>query len=280
MWVALVCVYGAIKGVRDIIKKKAMEKSTAIEVLFFYTLISFILVTPSFKTAVSIDYGYMWLIFIKSAVIFVAWICGFNAIKRLPVGLYGIMDMSRVLISTTLGVVVLGEILTANKVIGMALVIAGLILVNLSGRKGNSERTKTVYIVLVLISCFGNATSAMFDKILMQHMTSGQLQFWYMLFLVLLYLGYILVTRTKISIKNALKNYWIIILSVLFVIGDRALFIANSNADSTLVTMTLIKQCSVLVTIIGGRIVFKEERTLYKLACAAVIIVGIVIAVI
>lgn len=280
MWAALVCVYGAIKGVRDVIKKKAMEKSTAIEVLFFYTLISFLLVTPSAKTAVSVDYSYMWLIAIKSLVIFVAWICGFNAIKQLPVGFYGIMDMSRVIISTALGVIVLGESLTTNKIVGMALVIAGLLLVNLGNKGKNSEKTKPVYIALVMVSCFGNATSAMFDKILMQHMSSGQLQFWYMLFLVIFYLGYILITRTRISIKNALKNHWIWILSVLFVIGDRALFIANSSPDSTLVAMTLIKQCSVLVTIICGRLVFKEKRTLYKLCCAAVVIAGIVIAVV
>ena len=32
---------------------------------------------------------------IKSAIIFIAWICSFKAIKKLPIGFYGIMDMSR-----------------------------------------------------------------------------------------------------------------------------------------------------------------------------------------
>ena len=282
MWIALVCLYGVIKGMRDVIKKKALGKSTAIEVLFFYTLISFILTVPTATDAFSIDYGYMWLIAVKSTVIFIAWICGFNAIKKLSVGLYGIMDMARVLISTSLGVIALGEMLTMNKVIGMLLVIAGLVLVNLHSKKGGTERTQGKYIALVMGSCVGNAVSGTLDKVLMSggHMTSGQLQFWYMLFLVLLYLGYILVTRTKIDWKNSIKNYWIIILSVLFVIGDRALFIANQDPNSTVVTMTLIKQCSVMITIIGGRLVFKEKRTLYKIACASVVIAGIVIAVI
>ena len=34
MWIGLVCLYGVLKGVRDIIKKKAMEKNSAMEVLF------------------------------------------------------------------------------------------------------------------------------------------------------------------------------------------------------------------------------------------------------
>ena len=85
--------------------------------------------------------------------------------------------------------------------------------------------------------------------------------------------------QNKIDFRTIYKNYWILILSVLFVIGDKALFIACSKQESTVVAMTLIKQCSVMITIIGGRIVFKEKRTLYKMVCAAVIIAGIVFAV-
>jgi drug/metabolite transporter (DMT)-like permease len=170
-------------------------------------------------------------------------------------------------------------VLTGNKIAGMILVLIGLLFVNF-GKKSGTEKTKPVYIVLVLVSCIGNAVSELLDKMLMQHMNSGQLQFWYMFFLVILYLGYLLVTRTKIQWKTLCKNYWILILSVLFVIGDKALFVACSRQDSTVVAMTLIKQCSVLITIIGGRLVFKEKRTAYKLVCAAVIIAGIVLAVV
>jgi drug/metabolite transporter (DMT)-like permease len=67
---------------------------------------------------------------------------------------------------------------------------------------------------------------------------------------------------------------------VLFVIGDKALFIACAQQDSAVITMTLIKQCSVLITIIGGRLVFKEKGVLHKLLCACVIIAGIAVAVI
>lgn len=279
MWIALVGVYGILKGIRDIIKKKALEKNSAMEVLFFYTFISFLFVLPETKNALGMDFHYVGFIMIKSAIIFAAWICSFKAIKRLPIGFYGIMDMSRVIFATALGALVLGEALTGHKIAGMTLVLIGLLFVNL-GPKNTLDRTKPIYIILVLISCLCNAVSELLDKMLMQSMNSGQLQFWYLFFMVVLYLGYMLVTRTKISWRTLYKNYWIIILSVLFVIGDKALFIACSYENSTVVAMTLIKQCSVLITIIGGRIVFKEKRALYKLMCAAVIIAGIVFAVI
>lgn len=187
--------------------------------------------------------------------------------------------MSRVIFATVLGVTVLGEVMTGHKIAGMALVLVGLLFVNAKGKGLGEEKTKPIYIVLVLISCLCNAVSELLDKMLMQSMNSGQLQFWYMFFMVILYLGYMIVTKTKIDFKTIYKNYWILILSVLFVIGDKALFIACSKQESTVVAMTLIKQCSVMITIIGGRIVFKEKRTLYKMVCAAVIIAGIVFAV-
>ena len=205
--------------------------------------------------------------------------CSFKAIKKLPIGFYGIMDMSRVIFATVLGITVLGEVMTGHKIAGMALVLVGLLFVNAKGKGLGEEKTKPIYIVLVLISCLCNAVSELLDKMLMQSMNSGQLQFWYMFFMVILYLGYMIVTKTKIDFRTIYKNYWILILSVLFVIGDKALFIACSKQESTVVAMTLIKQCSVMITIIGGRIVFKEKRTLYKMVCAAVIIAGIVFAV-
>ncbi len=279
MWIALVSLYGILKGARDIIKKKALEKNSAMEVLFFYTLLSFIFVLPETKSALSMDMHYIGFIMIKSAIIFIAWMCSFKAIKKLPIGFFGIMDMSRVIFATLLGIIVLNEVMTLGKLFGMALVILGLLLVNLRKDK-NGEKAKTVYIVLVLISCLMNAISELLDKMLMGHIESGQLQFWYMFFLVVIYLCYMLVTRTKINFKMLKTNYWIVILSVLFVVGDKALFIACGYENSTVIAMTLIKQCSVLITIIGGRMVFKETNTVYRLICAAVIIAGIMVAVV
>ena len=287
MWIALVIIYGLFKGVRDITKKKAMQISSTIEVLFVYTLLSFIMgavlsFLPGEESPLAMDLSRLWIIGIKSSIIFIAWICSFKAIKKLPIGFYGIMDMSRVVIAAVLSVVFLHETPTAFKLVGMALVLLGLLLVNLRNDGEDGRKANAVYILLVLVSCLMNAISEILDKYLMGGggLSSGQLQFWYMLFLVILYFGYMLVSKTKINWKNIFKNYWLIIMSVLFVFGDKALFEACKYEDSSVITMTLIKQCSVLITIVGGRLVFKEKHTLYKLMCAAVIITGIVISVI
>ncbi len=286
MWIFLASVFGLFKGVRDIAKKKAMERNGTAETLFVYTLLSFVLCTVigfarGEKLPSDMDFSYLPFILMKSAVIFVAWICSFKAIHRLPIGFYGIMDMSRVVMAAVLSMLLLGEIPTAAKIIGMAVVLLGLLMVNLKRDEKNGGTVSAASIALVLVSCLMSAVSEIFDKFLMSatDITSGQLQFWYMLFLTVMYLLYLAVTKTRIDWKTIFKNYWLIIMSVLFVLGDRALFEACKYENSSVITLTLIKQCSVAVTVAGGYLVFREKHTLYRMLCAGIIICGIVVSV-
>lgn len=286
-WMLLVLFYGVLKGVREIVKKKALVKSSVMEVLFFYTFLAFLFVVPQAKDAAGLEARYYLYIALKSFVIFLAWICSFKAIKKMPISLYGVLDLSRVLFATLLGVFVLGEILSIFQMIGLIFVSAGLLLLKYKPRflqgggkslPDREENVQVIYVVFAFVSCMLNAVSGLMDKLLMKNVNSSQLQFWYMLFLLLFYVIYILATRTKIR-KEVWKNGWIWLLSVLFVAADKALFVANGMAGSRVTIMTLLKQSGCVVTILAGKFIFKEENTGYKLFCAAVIVAGIVIAV-
>ncbi len=285
MWVLLVLAYGLIKGTREIIKKKALAKSTVMEVLFLYTLFSFLIIVPEAGKSIAAPPHRLWLIAIKSFIIFCAWILSFKAIKRMPISFYGVLDLSRVLFATLLGLFVLHEKMGGWQIVGLVLVLTGLLLLPMRGwfqrTPEKREHVPALYVVIAIASCMLNALSGLLDKLLMRDNTlsSGELQFWYMLFLVGFYGIYILVSRAKINWRTSLKNYWIWLLSILFVLADRALFIANASADSKVTVMTLIKQSGCLVTILGGKIFFKEKNIEYKLLCAVIIIIGIVVAV-
>ena len=310
----LVLLYGVLKGAREIVKKKALTKSSVIEVLFFYTLLGFLFVTPQAPSAMGLEPKYYFWIALKSFVIFLAWICSFKAIKKMPISLYGVLDLSRVLFATLLGVVVLQETLNTHQMIGLVFVSAGLLLlkfkpsvllkklrVNLQRKrtKGCKDQTvpgqsdqvmdvtdavtggsaavrqsgNEVSVILVLFafaSCMLNAVSGLMDKLLMKNISSSQL--------VLYYLIYILCSHTRIR-KEVWKNGWIWLLAILFVIADKALFVANGIPDSRITIMTLLKQSGCVVTILAGKFIFREKNVGYKLFCAAVIVIGIVIGV-
>lgn len=286
IWILCTLFYGLAKGGREICKKKALQKNEVMEVLFFHTLLSFVFVIPDVRNGFGLPISTYLLIALKSFVIFVAWICSFNAIKRLPISLMGILELSRVLFATLFGVVFLNEVMHRNQIVGLVFVSIGLLILPLpaiinkrKGRDGGKkENVKVVFVVLALLSCMLNAVSATMDKYLMStDLTSGQLQFWYMFFMVIYYGIYVLVKRIKINWKSLIKNYWIWILSILFVLADRALFIANAQPDSRVTVMTLIKQSCCVVSILGGKIIFKEKNILFKLFCAGIIVAGILL---
>ena len=306
MWMLLVLAYGIIKGIREICKKKALEKNTVMEVLTIYSILSVFLLLPDVKNVGGLENTqYLWIA-IKSLVIFIAWIVGFKAIDKLPISIYGILDLSRVIFATFLGITILKEQPTLYKTLGMVFVCAGLLFLKFNPKSIREAREKrlsnanapaassetsthsmtalvnrgsqTWYVILAFISCLLNAVSGLLDKILMKNMSSSQLQFWYMLFLAIYYVIYVIITRTKIS-KTVFKNIWVWLLAILLLIMDKALFIANADPASQVTIMTLIKQSRVIITILAGKFIFKEKDILHKIICAGIIIVGIIFGV-
>ena len=297
MWIFLVLFYGVLKGIREIVKKMALKKNSVIEVLFFYTFLAFLFVLPQAKDAGGLEAKAYIAIAAKAFCVFLAWIFSFRAINKMPLSLYGVLDLSRVLFATLLGVVVLHESLGMMQTFGLIFVSTGLLLLKYHPpflyrlfvkeentitderkKQASNDSVKPIYIFFAFFSCMMNALSGLLDKILMQDMNSSQLQFWYMLFMVSYYAIYMLVTRTKLS-RNVWKNGWIWLLSILFVAADKALFIANGMSDSRVTIMTLLKQSGCVVAILAGKYIFKEKNTGYKLFCAAIIVIGIVIGV-
>lgn len=278
IWILFIFIYAFLKGSREGMKKAALKKSSSNEILFFYTLVGFVAVAPfSWKVAFATEPIYIFYSFLKAAVVCAAWIFAFLAIKKMSVSLYGIMDLSRMVFSTMLGVFALGESFTIPKAIGVTLVITGLLLVNLKKDTSSKGVTATV-LIAALLNCFLNAVSGTMDKVLMKNMESSQLQFWFMLFMSLIYGIVLLVRREKISVKCLKTNYWIPIMSLSLIIGDKLLFEANANPASEVTVMTIIKQSSVIVTVLTGWLVFKEKHILYKMMCAGIVLSGIFIA--
>lgn len=277
-WILFTFVYALLKGLREGMKKAALKKSGSNEILFFYTLIGWLFTLPGWKEAIRLDAGSICFVFMKSTVVCTAWMFAFRALKKMSVSLYGIMDLSRMIFSTLLGVFVLGESLTGPKVLGMVLVLTGLLLTNLK-RDSESQKMSCSVLFAALMNCFFNAVSGVMDKILMQSMTSAQLQFWFMLFMTLIYGGMLFVQKESVSFRKSVRNIWIPMMSLSLIIGDKLLFEANASPNSQVTIMTVIKQCSVLVTVLTGWLVFHEKQIVYKMMCALIVISGILVAV-
>ncbi len=277
LWIYLVVIYALLKGGRECMKKAALKKSGANEILFFYTFIGFLMTLPHIKVAFALSGTQIFYAFLKSAACCIAWLFSLAALKRMSLSLYSVMDLGRMVFSTALGVFVLGESFTWQKCIGVLLVITGLLLVNLKKNKGSGGNATLFALFAVLMNCLFNAISGTLDKILMKSILPQQLQFWFMLFMCIIYGIVLLVRREKISIKSIKTNYWIPLMSLSLVFGDLLLFRANAMPESQVTLMTLIKQSSVIVSVLSGWLIFKEKNILYKLLCSLIVIAGILV---
>ena len=197
----------------------------------------------------------------------------------MSVSLYGIMDLSRMVFSTLLGVFVLGESLTVPKIVGMLLVVLGLFLANLKKDSATAKGVTFAVLLSALLNCFFNAISGTMDKVLMQYMDSSQLQFWFMLFMTMIYGAILIARKERVHISTLKTNFWIPLMSLSLMVGDKMLFEANANPESEVTIMTIVKQSSVLVTVLVGWLAFHEKHILYKLFCTAIVLSGIFISV-
>lgn len=279
MWIIYIIIYSILKGARDLIKKKALQRSSATEVLVLYTCAAFLLTIPDAPGAFRADFSAMPLVVLKAAILFAAYLCAFHAIKALPISLYGVVDLSRMMFSILLGVVFLQEVMGPWQVVGMLLVAAGILLLKVPAKNSTPQQTaKKTFVFLTFFQSFLNACSGVLDKVITRTMSPGQLQFWFMLFLAGFYVIYAVITKVKINWKTAFSNYWIWIMAVIYIIADKFLFMANGIEESQVVLMTLLKRSGVMVTILGGKLFFGEKRVGYKLLCAAIVLCGIMLA--
>ena len=202
----------------------------------------------------------------------------------MPISLYGVLDLSRVLFATLLGSVVLNEVMSTNQIIGLILVAIGLLLLKVhiplkKTDKDEKDKVKPIIVIFSLLSCMLNALSGLLVKILMRNLNSKKKKFFYMIFLVLLYGLYMWIGKEEVNLKKAVKNPWIWLLAFLFVIADRALFLANADPESKITIMTLIKQSGCVVTSAAGKWIYHEKHVLHRALCTVLEVVEIVVAV-
>ena len=274
-WMILTIIYGIISGFCFIFQKKAMKTNHSIEVLTTYITISFIIVFIDVGNVITIDPKYLGLIALKSLVIFISWLLAFKAISKLSVSLYGVINMSRILFTTLLGIVILNECLSKNQMIGMLIICIGLLLVNIF--KDDNKKNDKKYVIVLLIACIFTAIGGILDKIIAMHVEPNELQWWFLLFLFIFNWIYILGRKIKINFKKTFKNPWIYLNSFAFVVGDRILFTANAIPNSQVAIMSLLKQMSVIILVIVGGNMFKEKNLKCKFVCSLIILLGIVV---
>lgn len=280
LWIILTFIYAVFNGFFQCGKKRATEKNSIYEVLAFFTLISFLIAIFITKDVFSISVINVLIILGKAIVISIAWLLGLYVLEKMPISLYSVINLSRIIFTVLLSVILLGEKITLTTIIGIIVVIIGLILVNMGSNKKEKKETSLKLIIILLVSCLFTSTSAIIDKTVLKNITTDQLLFWFLLFLTVIFWFVLGVKKTKIDFKSASKNYWLLVVAAALTFGDKLLYVANTIPESKVSIMTIIKQFSAIEMVLLGKIVFKEKNITKKLLCSLLIISGIILTII
>ena len=278
MWIIFIIIYSFIVSFYETSKKKSTEIDSVYHVFFYISLLGFIFTSIISRGVFDITLNNVFYVVVKSMIAVIAWYFGIYALKRLPLGVYGLNNAFRVVFTVVFSSLILGEILSLKMTLGILVVVLSLITVNyISYKNHDNKKVTKLALIALLCSSFFASFSEIMDKIIMHDLTVDQMQFWF-LFFNTIFSGLVLLLKKKsLRIDLGKGNYWLIIAAFCLVIGDRFMFMANKDPNSVVSIMTVLKQLYVFMLIIIGKILYKEKNILIKMLCFLVMIAGLII---
>lgn len=135
MWVLFAVFYGILSGVHSVFKKKAAETSNTFFVLALSSTIGFFFVVWCAEEAFLTSWQNVLFVFSKAGIVALAWIFSLFALKNYYVSSLQPIKAIRVIISFVVGILVFNEPVIWWKFIGVIIIFASLISLNLYDKK-------------------------------------------------------------------------------------------------------------------------------------------------
>jgi transporter family protein len=244
--------------------------------LALYSLINFILVAFEFNNAINTDFKSIILIFVKSIIIFFAWLLSFIAIRGLPISIITPFGTLAPVFTILFGVLILNEQIVFLQAVGIIVILTVYYFIGRIGTVEVEGLFKNKYLYLMIASTFLSSISAIIDKFSLKTVNVGQMQFWFNLFISLLFAATLIFNRVRNRDKQPFKiSFFIILMSIFLVLSDRIYFSAVKMPSSEISIIMPLRRISIFVSAIIGGFIFKEKNLKKKFICACLIILGI-----
>lgn len=276
MWISFAFLSAFFLGCYDISKKKALTGNAVIPVLFINTLLCCLLLSPLviisklspqilsdtvfFVPEISLQAHGM--VFIKSIIVLLSWICGFFAIKHLPLTVTGPIGATRPILALVGAISIFGESLNSYQWVGVLLTIVSVFLLSQTSKKEGIVFAKNKWVLFLVLSTILGAISGLYDKYLMLRLPSTSVQFWFntyqwiMMAVILLALWY----PKRAESTNFEWRWSILVLSVMLTMADFVYFYALTLPGAMISIISMIRRSSVVVSFIGGAVLLKEKN--------------------
>lgn len=291
MWVVYALVSASLLGLYDVFKKKSLQGNAVIPVLLINTVICTLFFLPSIVGSltgmISQDSSLYipdggWhehkLVIIKAFVVLSSWICGYFAIKKLPLTIVGPVNATRPVMTLVGAMLIFGERLNLLQWAGVSMAIFSFWMLSRSGKKEGIDFKSNVWVLLLVVAAVLGACSGLYDKYLMASSGAGLdrlfVQGWYNLYQAVI-MGIIMLLVWLPERKRALDRAvpgtgpdyvpfvwkWTIpFISLALTAADLAYLYSLTMPGAMISVVSMIRRSSVLVSFVFGAVVFHEKN--------------------
>ncbi len=293
MWMYLGLLAALFLGLHNLCKKHAVQGNEVFPVLLgtvssgFLFIASFYLLSLYYpEYAIANGYNFQKLpwsthgfIFIKSAIMASSWILAYQALKHLPITIVTPIRSAGPFFTFIGAILIYQERPNVLQWIGFFLIIFSVILYSKIGKKEGINFKRNKWIFAIIGATFLGASSGLYDKFLIQNLSLNPqtLQFWFCFYTILILLVILTVTWFPYAEKRRAFTFrWsIIAVGVLLQAADYFYFKALQDSDALIMLLSAIKRSQILIAVVVGGLVFKEQNKRKKLVPLLGIMIGV-----
>ena len=282
MWFILALISAVCLGFYDVFKKISLQDNAVLPVLLLNTLIGSLLFLPLiissyaglllpdshwFVPSATVE-THLWVV-LKAIIVLSSWICGYFAMKHLPITLVGPINATRPVMTLLGAMLVFQEQFNLWQWAGVALAIYSFFLMSRSGRKEGVNFFHNRWILLLVLAAVLGACSGLYDKFLLRSPSLGGIglnpifvQSWFNIYqfglmtLIFAFLWWPIRKSTTVF-----QWRWSILgISIFLALADLIYFYALTEPDVLIAIVSMTRRSSVLVSFLFGAFLWRENN--------------------
>jgi drug/metabolite transporter (DMT)-like permease len=222
-------------------------------------------------------------VFVKSIIVLSSWVCGYFAMKHLPLTIVGPINATRPVMTLVGALLIFGERLNLWQWAGVVLALVSIYLLSCSSKREGIRFAHNRWVVFLVAAAVLGAASGLYDKHLLSPVEMGGLgldrmfvQGWYNVYQALLMTIVILSIWLPIRRKSTPFQWrWsILFISLFLTAADMAYFYALSEPGAMISVVSMVRRSSVVVSFLFGAFYFREKNLRAKAFDLVLIMLG------
>jgi transporter family protein len=219
----------------------------------------------------------------KSLLVGCSWLCGYFAVKHLPVSLASPIRATGPVWTLFGALLVLGERPTWIEMLGIVITLASFLGLSVVGAREGIHFHRNKWIGWLLAGTLLGAASGLYDKFLLGRIgfAASTVQAWFSIYLALLFLPLAIGWKLRLWTRHEFHWRWSVLgVSTALLIADFVYFSALRDPEALISLVSSLRRGGTLVAFAGGLLFFGELNGRQKLPAVLGVLAGIILTVI